>query len=172
MAHGLAYSLTEYGQGLEEVVLALGRWGFQAMGDPGEDDIVTSDSMTIAFRTAYGADAASRFPETAYEVHIGDVALGLRTGVRRPPDRAARRQFRHPGPRGDRPSGRRCRTWPSRPARASARSSRESSAPREAIDSETVHIISGEAALLDRFAATFHLGAMAVEERATAPGTP
>ena len=46
LAHGLAYALTDYGRGLEEVILALGRWGFQAMGDPEEGDIVTADSMT------------------------------------------------------------------------------------------------------------------------------
>jgi DNA-binding HxlR family transcriptional regulator len=171
MAHGLAYSLTEYGQGLEEVVLALGRWGFQAMGDPGEDDIVTSDSMTIAFRTAYGADAASRFPETAYEVHIGDVALGLRTGSAGLLIAPLAGSSGTPAPAEIDPLADGADlAFAAGPGIRSLISGELS--PREAIDSETVHIISGESALLDRFAATFHLGAMAVEERATAPGTP
>src|SRR4051794_12965273 len=77
---GLVYELTEFGRGLEDVVLALGRWGFQAMGAPDEGDIITQDSMTMAFRTAYQADAAASHPPTSYQAHIGDVALSLRTG--------------------------------------------------------------------------------------------
>src|SRR5690554_2457131 len=65
MAHGLAYDLTDYGRALEDVVLALGRWGFQAMGEPADGDVVTSDSLTMALRTAFRADAASTLPTTA-----------------------------------------------------------------------------------------------------------
>ena len=80
MAHGLAYALTDYGHGLEDVVLALGRWGFESMGQPSEGDVVTSDSLTIALRTAYQADAAATFPTTTYEVRVADIALGVRAG--------------------------------------------------------------------------------------------
>lgn len=164
MAHGLAYALTEYGRGLEDVVLALGRWGFQSMGDPAEGDIVTSDSMTIALRTAYRADVASRFPETAYEVHIGDVALGVRAGMA-----ADLRTGSHglliaplpgssgtPAPAGIDPlAGGVDLAFAAGPGIRQLISGALGAA--NAIDSETVHIISGDGALLDRFAATFHL---------------
>ena len=161
MAHGLAYALTEYGQGLEEVVLALGRWGFQSMGDPGEDDIVTSDSMTIAFRTAYRADAASGFPETAYAVHIGDVALGLRTGSTGLLIAPLPGSPGTPAPAGIDPlAGGADLAFAAGPGIRSLISGELSA--RDAISSETVHIISGEAVLLDRFATTFHLDPAAV----------
>ncbi|WP_349897551.1 winged helix-turn-helix transcriptional regulator [Parafrigoribacterium soli] len=152
MAHGLAYALTDYGKGLEDVVLALGRWGFQAMGEPAEGDIVTSDSMTMAFRTAYRADAAAAFPTTAYEVHIGEVALGLRAGVGG--------LLVAPHPLGlaagvDPVAGGADLAFAAGPGIRSLISGELSA--REAIASETVHILSGEPALLDRFAATFHL---------------
>ncbi|MFN8197297.1 MAG: helix-turn-helix domain-containing protein [Nakamurella multipartita] len=44
----IIYELTPYGRELEPIVLALGAWGFKAMGDPREDQIVTPDSMTMA----------------------------------------------------------------------------------------------------------------------------
>ena len=69
---GLVYELTEYGQALEPIVLALGRWGFQAMGDPDEGDIVTPDSFTMALRTSFQTSAAE---DLDVELHVGDVAL-------------------------------------------------------------------------------------------------
>lgn len=159
LAHGLAYALTEYGQGLEEVVLALGRWGFQSMGDPDEGDIVTSDSMTIAFRTAYRADAAGRFPETAYAVHIGDVALGLRTGSTGLLVAPLPGSSGTPAPAGIDPlAGGADLAFAAGPGIRSLISGALTA--REAIASETVRIMSGDAALLDRFAATFHLDAL------------
>jgi len=156
MAHGLAYALTEYGHGLEDVVLALGRWGFQSMGDPAAGDIVTSDSMTIALRTAYRADVASRFPGTAYEVRIGDVALGVRTGVRGLLIAPLPGSSGTPAPAGIDPlAGGVDLAFAAGPGIRQLISGELGAA--DAIDSETVHIISGDAALLDRFAATFHL---------------
>lgn len=72
---GLVYELTPYGKTLEPIVLALGRWGFHAMGDPGPDDTITADSLTMALRTAFQADAAV---DAAYELQVGDVALHVR----------------------------------------------------------------------------------------------
>ncbi|MGN7862064.1 winged helix-turn-helix transcriptional regulator [Microbacterium sp. 22303] len=69
---GLVYELTPYGRALEPVVLALGRWGFQTMGDPGEGDVVTPDSLTMALRTAFRTDRAQ---DLDVELHVGDVAL-------------------------------------------------------------------------------------------------
>lgn len=75
---GLVYDLTAYGRELEPIVLALGRWGFAAMGEPEPDDIVTADSLTIALRTAFRPDAAAALPSTGYDLHIGEVGLRAR----------------------------------------------------------------------------------------------
>ncbi|PRB04339.1 helix-turn-helix domain-containing protein [Microbacterium sp. MYb64] len=69
---GLVYELTPYGRALEPVMLALGRWGFQAMGEPDEGDVVTPDSLTMALRTAFRAERATPLD---VELHVGAVAL-------------------------------------------------------------------------------------------------
>jgi len=68
---GLVYELTPYGRELEDVVLALGRWGFKAMGEPREGDEVTADS-------AFDAEASARIPATVFTLHLGDVTLVAR----------------------------------------------------------------------------------------------
>ena len=61
LAHcGLVYELTDYGRELEPIVLALGRWGFRSMGEPKDGDVVTADSLTMALRTAFRPDGASK----------------------------------------------------------------------------------------------------------------
>lgn len=72
---GLVYELTPYGRELEPIVLALGRWGFQAMGEPEPGDAVTPDSLTMALRTAFRPEQAQ---DADYELHVGDVALRAR----------------------------------------------------------------------------------------------
>ena len=69
---GLVYELTSYGRALEPIVLALGRWGFQAMGDPDEGDVVTSDSLTMALRTSFQPASGGALD---IELHVGEVAL-------------------------------------------------------------------------------------------------
>ncbi|WP_028046378.1 helix-turn-helix domain-containing protein [Cellulomonas sp. URHE0023] len=71
----IRYELTPYGQELEPIVLALGAWGFKAMGDPREGEIVTADSMTMALRTAFQPQEAAHLPPTAYAAHFGPTAL-------------------------------------------------------------------------------------------------
>lgn len=56
---GLVYELTEYGRELEPIVLELGRWGFQSMGEPKEGDLVTADSLTMDLRAAFRPEAVS-----------------------------------------------------------------------------------------------------------------
>jgi DNA-binding HxlR family transcriptional regulator len=142
LAHGLAYDLTDYGRGLEGVILALGRWGFQAMGDPAAGDIITADSMTIALRTAFAADAAGAVPATVYEAHLADFILTLRVddsgltvtrGTAAAPDLAF---AAGPGIR---------------------RIISGELTPGAAIAEEVVRVLDGDPALLGRFAQTFHL---------------
>ena len=84
----IVYELTPYGRELEPVVLALGAWGFKAMGDPRESQVITPDSMTMALRTAFRADVAGTLPSTAYVARLGPAELhvrvdGARLDVRR-----------------------------------------------------------------------------------------
>lgn len=148
LAHGLVYQLTDYGLGLEEVVLALGRWGFQTMGDPAEGDIITPDSMTMAFRTAFRSEVAVALPPTAYEARLGEFALTLRVDgkqltVTRVPD------------------GRATGTAPDLAFTGGPDIRRVISGElptAEAITGGTLTVLAGDPALLDRFALTFHLG--------------
>jgi DNA-binding HxlR family transcriptional regulator len=73
---GLVYELTEYGHDLEPIVLSLGRWGFRSMGEPKADDIVTPDSLTIALRTAFRPELASK--PLDFQVQMGAVELRAR----------------------------------------------------------------------------------------------
>lgn len=149
LAHGLVYELTEFGRGLEPVVLALGRWGFQAMGEPAEGDVITPDSMTIAFRTAFQPDAARRLPATVYDAHLGDFALRLQV------ERERLDVLRL------RSDGERAAAAPAHLAFAAGPGIRRlisgELAAADAVAQRTVQVLSGDGALLDRFARTFHL---------------
>jgi DNA-binding HxlR family transcriptional regulator len=70
---GLVYELTEYGHELEPIVLALGRWGFRSMGEPKDGDVVTADSLTMALRTAFRPESASR--PLDFQIQMGAVEL-------------------------------------------------------------------------------------------------
>lgn len=145
LAHGLVYELTEFGRGLEDVVLALGRWGFQAMGEPAEGDIITPDSMTIAFRTAFQPDAAHRLPATVYDTHLGDFALRLHV------DREHLNVLRlGPGPRSAAHL-----SFAAGPGIRGLISGELT--PTDALARQAVQVLSGDSALLERFASTFHL---------------
>ncbi|HEX5857925.1 MAG TPA: helix-turn-helix domain-containing protein [Microbacterium sp.] len=150
---GLVYELTPYGRGLEDIVLALGRWGFQTMGDPGEGEIVTADSMTMAFRTAFRADAAADLPPADYEVHIGDVVL--RVTVRG--EALAIAQLAPPAP----PVGGRLPAAEPDVVIVAGPGIRHvisgELTPGEAIDQDVLAVVRGDASLLERFAATFHI---------------
>jgi DNA-binding HxlR family transcriptional regulator len=73
----MVYELTAYGRELEGVVLALGRWGAKALGEPKPGEIITCDSITIAMRSLFRAEEAADVA-VAYELRLGDVVLGVR----------------------------------------------------------------------------------------------
>jgi DNA-binding HxlR family transcriptional regulator len=148
LAHGLVYDLTEYGRGLEDVILALGRWGFQRMGEPGEGDIVTPASLTMSFRTAFTPDAARSWPATVYEVHIADVVLTLRV------HELGLTVMRGASTPGVGTSGADL-VFAASPRIREVISGELS--PESAIAGGTVRILDGDATLLERFALTFHL---------------
>ncbi|WP_448721333.1 winged helix-turn-helix transcriptional regulator [Microbacterium natoriense] len=151
---GLVYELTDYGRALEPVILALGRWGFQTMGDPGEGDIVTPDSLTMALRTAFQADAAA---DAEYEVHVGDVALraSVRDG-RLSVARVGGAQRRDEGSEAEAdavivagPGIRRLISGELTPA--------------EALEQDVLAVVRGDVSVLDDFARTFHIAPLTVQ---------
>ncbi|MGQ0841315.1 winged helix-turn-helix transcriptional regulator [Actinokineospora sp.] len=69
------YELTDYGRALEEVVLALGRWGALALRGPRPEDVITADSVIMALRACFR-------PEAAAGARIGfELRLGVDTRV-------------------------------------------------------------------------------------------
>ena len=154
---GLVYELTDYGRQLEPIVLALGRWGFAQMGEPGPDDVVTADSLTMALRTAFQADAAAMLPSADYEVHVGDVALRVQVDD----GRLRIAQLAHgalpPAPRSPGlsapPAGEPDLVFAAGPGIRLIISGELT--PSEAIDKEVVAVVAGDATLLERFAETF-----------------
>jgi DNA-binding HxlR family transcriptional regulator len=150
---GLVYELTDYGRQLEPVVLALGRWGFQQMGDPQPEDVVTADSLTMALRTAFRAEAAASLPVADYELHVADVALRVQV------DRAGLRvtQLAPPAPPvgGRVPDGEPDLVFAAGPGIRRVISGELT--PAQAIDEDVLAVVSGDATLLERFAQTFHI---------------
>lgn len=155
---GLVYELTPYGRSIEPIMLALGRWGFQAMGDPEPGDVITADSLTMALHTAFMADRAV---DAEYELHVGDVAL--RASVREGELRVA--QIAPPAP-------------PVPPVGGSLPAAEPDAVivagpgirhliggevtPAEALAADIVAVVRGEESLLDSFAETFHIAAPGV----------
>lgn len=155
---GLVYELTPYGRELEPIVLALGRWGFRQMGDPEPDDVVTADSLTMALRTAFRADAAATVPPADYEVHVGDVVLRVQVD-------AAGLRIAQVAPAGrpvDPRLGRQATTTGEADLVFAAgpgirRLISGELTPADAIDQEVLAVVRGDATLLERFAQTFFI---------------
>ncbi len=150
---GLVYELTPYGRALEPIVLALGRWGFQQMGEPDPGDVVTADSLTMALRTAFDPDAAASLPPADYELHVGDVALRVQvdgTGLRIA-------QLAPPAPPigGRVPEGEPELVFAAGPGIRRVISGELTAA--DAIDQDVLAVVRGVGSLRERFAATFHI---------------
>lgn len=155
---GLVYELTPYGRELEPIVLALGRWGFRQMGDPAADDVVTADSLTMALRTAFRADAAAALPPADYELHLADIVLrvhvdatGLRIAQVQPAGRPIDPKLGTQASTAGDPD----LSFASGPGIRRLISGEVT--PAEAIDREILAVVSGDAALLERFAEVFHI---------------
>lgn len=139
----IVYELTPYGRELEPAVLALGAWGFKAMGDPRPEQIVTPDSMTMALRTAFRPQVAAELPPTAYATHFGPAELFVRV------DGSSLQVTRGDGPADlDFAAGPGIRQVISGELSADL-----------AISTGVVEVLGGRSELLDRFANTFHLAA-------------
>ncbi|EIF00992.1 putative transcriptional regulator [Saccharomonospora glauca K62] len=76
-ASAVVYELTDYGRDLEDIVLALGRWGARTLGEPHRDDVVTTDSVVTALRATFRAERA-RGVHRVVELHLADVVVTVR----------------------------------------------------------------------------------------------
>ena len=139
----IVYELTPYGRELEPVVLALGAWGFKALGEPRDEQIITPDSMTMELRAAFRPAVAVGLPATAYAARLGPTELLIRVDGT---DLAVSR--------GDGPADL---------AFAAGADIRllisGELAPARAISTGVVEVLRGRGELLDRFVTTFHLAA-------------
>jgi DNA-binding HxlR family transcriptional regulator len=139
----IIYELTPYGRELEPVVLALGAWGFKALGEARDEQLITPDSLTIDLRAAFRAEVAAVLPATSYAARVGAAELLIRV------DGAALQVARGEGA-----------ADLSFAAGAGIRRliAGELDAPG-AISSGVVEVLRGPGELLGRFASTFHLAA-------------
>ena len=74
---GVAYELTESGNALENVVLALGRWGAQRLGEARPGETITEDSIAMALRTTFRPEAAGKARLT-YLLRLGEIEVHAR----------------------------------------------------------------------------------------------
>jgi DNA-binding HxlR family transcriptional regulator len=139
----IVYELTAYGRELEPVVLALGAWGFKALGDPRDEQVITSDSMTMDLRTAFRPRVAATLPSTAYSAQFGPAGLLIRV------DGSTLDVTR-----GDGPVDLAFAAGPGIHRLLSGEL-----APDRAIATGVVTVVRGRSDLLDRFATTFNLAA-------------
>jgi DNA-binding HxlR family transcriptional regulator len=139
----IVYELTPYGRELEPVVLALGAWGFKALGDPRDEQVITPDSMTMDLRTAFRPLVAASLPPTAYSARLGAAELLIRV------DGSILDVARGDGPAD--------LTFASGPDIRRLISGELS--PVRAIEAGVVEVLHGRQELLARFANTFHLAA-------------
>ncbi len=72
------YELTPYGRELEPLVLALGAWGYKALGEPRAEQVLTPDAMTIDLRAAFRPEVAAALPATAYAARVAGSQLLVR----------------------------------------------------------------------------------------------
>ncbi len=153
---GLVYELTAYGRALEPIVLALGRWGFQAMGEPEVGDVITGDSLTMALRTAFQPSAAG---DLDVELHVGDVAV--RAHVRGGQLNVSQVAPNAPLPGSATPLGEPDAVIVAGPGIRLVIGGEIS--PAEAIANDVAAVVRGDEQALDTFAAAFHIPSYAVQ---------
>ncbi len=69
------YELTDFGRALEPVVLELERWGWSALGEPAEGDLITRDALAATLHAAFRVDATAGMPPTEYVLHVGGASV-------------------------------------------------------------------------------------------------
>ena len=75
------YELTDWGRGLEPVVLALGRWGSQAPF-PLEHGGLGIDALVLALKTLFDPARVDGLSGRTFELRLGEEVFALRVGER------------------------------------------------------------------------------------------
>jgi DNA-binding HxlR family transcriptional regulator len=70
------YELTDWGRELEEIVVALGRWGARSPTPPDDAPIVSADSIILALRARFDPGAAHGL-RAGYELRLGEDRFGI-----------------------------------------------------------------------------------------------
>jgi DNA-binding HxlR family transcriptional regulator/putative sterol carrier protein len=76
-AGSTVYELTELGEALEPVIMALGRWGARLLGTPRDTDSFPIDAFIVAMRASFRPEEAAGLKET-YELRVGGRAFEFR----------------------------------------------------------------------------------------------
>jgi DNA-binding HxlR family transcriptional regulator/putative sterol carrier protein len=76
-AASVVYELTEYGSQLDEVLMRLGLWGAQSLGQPRPGEIMTADSMVMALRATFVPEAAHGL-QVSFELRLGEIIIHAR----------------------------------------------------------------------------------------------
>jgi DNA-binding HxlR family transcriptional regulator/putative sterol carrier protein len=76
-AASVVYELTEYGSQLDDVLMRLGVWGAQSLGQPRPGEIMTADSMVMALRSTF-VPAAARGLQVSFELRLGEIIIHAR----------------------------------------------------------------------------------------------
>jgi DNA-binding HxlR family transcriptional regulator len=75
-SRAIVYELTPYGADLDQVVLALGRWGARSLGELRPGEIVTTDILVMALRSTFRPDQAKKVrARVSYELRFGDLVV-------------------------------------------------------------------------------------------------
>ena len=139
----IVYELTPSGRELEPVVLALGTWGFKALDDPRDEQVITPDSLTMDLRSAFRPQIAAELPATAYSARLASVDLLIRVdGTKLDVSRG---------------EGEVDLSFATGPGIHRVISGQL--APERAVATGVIEVLGGRRDLLDRFAATFHVAA-------------
>jgi DNA-binding HxlR family transcriptional regulator len=139
----IIYELTAYGHELEPVVLALGAWGFKALDEPRDEQVITPGSLTMDLRSAFRPQVATTLPPTVYAATVDGSGLLIRVDG---PELAVE------GGDGD-------ADLAFATGAGIHRLISGDLAPDRAIATGVVEVVHGPGALLERFASTFHLAA-------------
>jgi DNA-binding HxlR family transcriptional regulator/putative sterol carrier protein len=142
-AASIVYELTAYGQKLDDVLMRLGLWGAQSLGEPRDGEILTPDSMVMALRSTFRPDAA-RGLSVSYELRLGDIVLSAQIengGLTVAEGKATQPDL----------------VLESGPAIKDVMTGELE--PATALESGSIRIVAGDRALLDQFAQLFQIPA-------------
>lgn len=139
----IIYELTDYGRELEPIVLALARWGFKALDEPRDEQIMTADAMAVTLRTAFRPQVAVGLPATSYALTLPVAELLIRVNG---PELSLNRG-----------EGEADLAFEAGPGIHRLITGRVAAAA--AIETGEVRVLRGPGDLLERFARTFHLAA-------------